>query len=258
MTEQKQKRAFVGGASQGIGRSVAVELARLGFCVTAMARSAEPLQATIRSLPGEGHNYLATDAADRARLEELVTAEINERGGYSVLILNTGGPAPGPVARASENDFLQAFSQHLLVNVLLTRLVLPQMQAQKWGRIVTITSTSVKVPIPNLGVSNTIRAAVSSWAKTLSMEIAADGITVNNIMPGYTKTPRLENLLRNQASQRNVSEETVAQEWEKTIPARRFAEPEEIAKVVGFLVSPAGSYVNGVNLPVDGGRTPAL
>jgi 3-oxoacyl-[acyl-carrier protein] reductase len=172
-----------------------------------------------------------------------------------VLLNNTGGPAAGPAETATTDQFEQAFAQHLVCNHILAQACLPSMKAAGYGRIINIISTSVRIPLKNLGVSNTIRGAVASWAKTLSNEVAIHGITVNSVLPGYTKTGRLDSLLQFNAGKRGISVEELTREMEADIPAGRFGEAAEIANVVAFLASPAASYVNGVSIPVDGGRT---
>ena len=201
---------------------------------------------------------MAGDISARDHLETSVNQGLDQVGQIHILINNTGGPPPGPISAASEDVFQQGFANHVLVNALLVRLLLPGMRSAGYGRIINVISTSVKVPIPNLGVSNTIRGAVANWAKTLSLEVARDGITVNNVLPGFTKTPRLEALIRNSAKKLGQEEAETAAAWAASVPAGRFAEAEEVAAAIGFLASPAAAYINGINLPVDGGRTGCL
>lgn len=252
------KRALVCGASQGIGRATAEVLAEMGCSVALLARSRDTLESVARGLAGTGHTVIACDVGDRANLKKLVSDEISVRGSFDILVCNAGGPKGGPIAQAEDEQFLGGFEQHVLANSALAQLCLPAMRSKKWGRVVNVISTSVKAPIPGLGVSNTIRAAVAAWAKTLSFEVAADGITVNNVLPGYTETPRLESLLKAAAERTGATRDEVAADWRKTVPAARFAAAREVAMAVAFLVSPAASYVNGINLPVDGGRTGSL
>jgi 3-oxoacyl-[acyl-carrier protein] reductase len=175
-----------------------------------------------------------------------------------ILVNNTGGPPGGPAHGADAAAFLDAFNKHLVAGQALVQAVLPGMRAAGWGRIVNIISTSVKEPIANLGVSNTIRGAVASWAKTLSGELGPFGITVNNVLPGYTRTQRLDQILRDRAQATGKPEEDISAGMLATVPAGRFAQASELGAVVAFLCSPAAGYVNGINLPVDGGRTKSL
>ncbi len=255
------RTALVCGASQGIGRAAASLLAGHGASVIALARDAGKLEALVRELPRTGqarHSFLAVDIGDRGSLENQVRSQVKDRGSIDILICNTGGPKGGPIAEASDEQFVQAFENHVLVNSLLAKLVLPTMKINKFGRIINVISTSVKVPIVNLGVSNTIRAAVASWAKTLSLEVAPLGITVNNVLPGYTNTPRLHSLIEAAATKSGRSREDVADEWRRSVPMNRFAEPEEIAAAIVFFASPAAQFITGTSLACDGGRTGAL
>jgi 3-oxoacyl-[acyl-carrier protein] reductase len=254
------RHALVCGASQGIGLASAIELAELGAAITLLARSAGALEELAGRLPrprGQEHRWQAVDMLDTARLQGVVT-EVAAGSAVHILINNSGGPPGGPAHSADPAAFEAAFRQHLLAGQAMVQALLPGMRAAGYGRIVNIISTSVKEPIPNLGVSNTVRAAVAAWAKTLSGELAADGITVNNVLPGYTRTGRLDSLLAAQAQSSGRSEEAIANDLMATIPARRFGEPSEIAAVVAFLCTPAAAYVNGVSIAVDGGRTRAL
>jgi 3-oxoacyl-[acyl-carrier protein] reductase len=255
------KRALVCGASQGIGEAVARQLASQGASVILLARSAERLGRLRGELEREGAAHpqvLALDLADHARLAEAVESEVKAGGPVHVLVNNAGGPAPGPVLEAPPEAFLAGFAAHVLAAHLLARLLIPGMKEARYGRIVNIISTSAKEPIQNLGVSNTVRGAMASWAKTLAGEVAPFGITVNNVLPGYTDTPRLRDLAERTAARRGQSVETVLAAWRAVVPVGRFARPEEIAAAAGFLASPAASYVTGIHLPVDGGRISSL
>lgn len=254
----KGKRALVCGASQGIGEAICFELASRGCQVTALARTQEKLENLVSRLPQNGHSFLALDVNNREKLKTEISNLLKTNGDIEILVCNTGGPKSGAITDASEEQFLEAFQNHVLVNSLLANLLLPGMKKSKFGRIINIISTSIKIPIPNLGVSNTIRAAVASWAKTLSLEVGEFGVTVNNVLPGFTKTPRLESLIKVAAGREQKSENQIIESWKATIPMRRFAEPNEIASAVGFLASQKASYINGVSLPVDGGRTGSL
>lgn len=251
------RRALVCGASQGIGEATARELATLGATVHLLARSSEKLKNIVEELPGTGHDFTAIDFAHREQLAESVESLV-KGAPIEILVCNTGGPKGGPISDAEEVEFLEAMSQHVLVNALLVKKLLPGMKTREYGRVINVISTSVKMPIPNLGVSNTIRGAVANWAKTLSLELASFGITVNNVLPGYTETPRLQSLLEGAAARTSSTFEEVSELWKKKVPAGRFGKASEVASAVAFLASPAASYINGINLPVDGGRTGCL
>ena len=255
------KHAVVCGASKGIGRASAYELARLGASVTLVARSEESLQAAMRILEkveDQEHRILVADFADSQGLKARITEHLAAYGPAHILVNNTGGPAAGPAQDASLDEFERAFSQHLLCNHILAQAILPGMKEAQYGRIINIISTSVKVPIKGLGVSNTIRAAVANWAKTLAGEVAPFGITVNNVLPGATDTDRLDEIIGGKAKKLGTTKDAVIAEEKSSIPAGRFGTPAELAAAVAFLASPAAAYINGINLPVDGGRTGCL
>ncbi len=254
------KHALICGGSQGIGRAVAMELAQLGADVTVLARSHEKLQTVLAQLPQAGtqtHTCIAVDMADPSALQASVEAAVRATP-MQILVNNTGGPPGGPAHSARVEEYLAAFRQHLAANQILLQAVLPDMRAAGYGRVVNVISTSVKEPIDNLGVSNTVRAAVAGWAKTCSRELAPSGITVNNVLPGFTNTQRLTGLIAAKAKSSGKSETDIAHEMLAAVPAGRFAEAEEIAVVIAFLCTPAAAYVNGVSIAVDGGRTHAL
>ncbi len=251
------RTALVCGASQGIGRATAIELAQLGANVILLSRSQEKLQAVLEELDlsqNQKHHLVALDLSDRDSLKKETEALLTQYHSIDILINNTAGPKAGLIKDASEADLLSAFESHLLSARLLLERLLPGMVAKQYGRIINVTSTSVKVPIANLGVSNTIRWAMTGWAKTLSQEIAKDGITVNTILPGFTETPRLEAIIQGKVSE-SVDEEKVKHNMTQTVPSRRFGKASEVANAIAFLASPAASYINGVALAVDGGRT---
>lgn len=259
-TDLQGRHALVCGGSEGIGRAAAIALATRGATITLLARRADRLDAVRATLPSplqQMHGMLSADVSDltalRAKIGALCAAQP-----VHVLVNNTAGPPGGAAHAATPEQYLAVFQQHLLANQVLLQAVLPGMQAAHWGRIVNVISTSVKEPIANLGVSNTIRGAVASWAKTLATELGPSGITVNNVLPGYTQTQRLQQILAERAAATGKPASDIAQGMLATVPAGRFAEPEEIAAAIVFLCSPDAGYVNGINLPVDGGRTKSL
>jgi 3-oxoacyl-[acyl-carrier protein] reductase len=252
------KTALVCGSTQGIGRAAAIELAHLGANVVLFSRSEDSLKRVLSELPaahGMEHTYLAADFSSPYHVGEKVREYLAGGKTIHILVNNTGGPPPGPVSEAKVEEFNAAFAQHLICNHILAQAVIPGMKEAGYGRIINVISTSVKAPIPNLGVSNTIRAAVANWSKTLSLEVARYGITVNNVLPGATSTGRLDSIINNKAGKTQTSKEKIEEELMREIPAGRFGAPEELAYVIAFLASPAASYINGINLPVDGGRT---
>ncbi|MEZ4771889.1 MAG: SDR family oxidoreductase [Bacteroidia bacterium] len=255
------KHAFVGGSTQGIGEASAYELARLGATVTLIARNEAQLQRVGKALDtdsGQKHDYIVADFSQPDILKEKVTDWFSSGKIVHILVNNTGGPAGGPIISASPQDFVSAYQMHLLCNHILAQAVVPGMKAAGYGRIINVISTSVKIPITGLGVSNTTRGAVASWAKTLANELAAFGITVNNVLPGFTETQRFFSLVEVWAKSAGISEQEMMERLKKTVPAGRFASPEETASAIVFLASPSAAYINGINLPVDGGRTGSL
>ena len=255
------KHALVCGASQGIGLATAKALAELGADVTLLARRAEVLEEVATNLPrphsSQKHGWIVADTADLDHLRAQVAALCAGKPMH-ILVNNSGGPPPGTVRGAELTAFEAAYRQHLLANHVLAETVLPGMERDGYGRIVNVISTSVKEPLRGLGVSNTTRWAVASWAKTLATEVAAKGITVNNVLPGSTETPRIEQIIRTTMQKTGEDRDTVYGKMAAEIPMGRFARPEETAAAIAFLCSPAASYITGVNLPVDGGRTRSL
>ena len=254
------KRAVVGGGTQGIGFAIARELALQGASCLLLARNEQSLKEAVAKLDttaGQSHDYRVADYSQPDQLKEIITeyVQVNE---VHILINNSGGPASGPITEAETTAFLNAFNQHLICNHILTQAVVPSMKRTGYGRIINVISTSVKIPLKNLGVSNTIRGAVASWAKTMANELGAFQITVNNVLPGATRTGRLSSLIDVMAQKQNSTIDQVEAHMTEEIPMRRFADAEEIANVAAFLASPAASYVNGVSIPVDGGRTGSL
>ncbi|MCB9251703.1 MAG: SDR family oxidoreductase [Flavobacteriales bacterium] len=257
----KNKNALVCGSTQGIGKATAVQLSRSGANVTLLARNEDKLREVLTVLDtsmGQKHSYLV---ADFSKPDDVATAlEIAITNGLHVdiLINNTGGPPPGPAHKADTSAFIAAFNSHLICNHILVSKLVDQMKDKKFGRIINVISTSVKIPLKGLGVSNTIRGAVANWSKTLATELASYGITVNNVLPGATKTERLSGIISNKSKNFKVTEEEAENEMLGEIPAGRFALPEELAYAITFLASNKASYITGTNLVVDGGRTGSL
>ena len=254
------RHALVCGGSVGIGRAAAIELAALGADVTLLARREDALRDAVAALANTGnqqHGYLVADMADADALHARV-AELAASRPLHILVNNTGGPPGGAAHSADVTAFLDAFNKHLVANHTLLQAVLPGMRSAGWGRIVNVISTSVYEPIPNLGVSNTIRGAVASWAKTLSRELGGDGITVNNVLPGYTRTQRLDQILADRSNATGKSQDDFASAMLSTVPVGRFAEAHETGGVIAFLCSNAAAYINGQSIAVDGGRMQSI
>ena len=255
-TDLSGLHALVCGASAGIGRAIAVTLAERGARVTALARSTGALAALVDELRAGGADdpaFVIADLDDRSALAHTLAAVLAERGPVHVLINNSGGPPAGPLLEADDDDFLAALGRHLLAAHLLVRMTLPGMLEAGQGRIVNIVSTSIREPIPGLGVSNTTRGAVASWAKSLANELPS-GVTINNVLPGFTDTGRLHSLARALADEAGVAADDILDGWLSTIPEGRLAEPRETAALVAFLASPAAGYIRGQSIAVDGGR----
>jgi 3-oxoacyl-[acyl-carrier protein] reductase len=258
--EWKNLNALVCGASQGIGKATAFMLAASGAHVTLMARDEEKLKSVLGELPQNGsqkHQILVADFSNNGQVESTIKS-FSEKNEIHILVNNTGGPNPGKAHEAGIDEFRMAFNLHLINFQIITQALLPKMKTHGYGRIINVISTSVKQPLPNLGVSNTIRGAVANWSKTLASELGPYGITVNNVLPGATATGRLEQIMQNKAAKTGVSKDEVETEMKSEIPLGRLALPEEIAAGIHFLASPAASYINGINLPIDGGRTACL
>ena len=250
------KHALVCGGSEGIGRATAIELASLGASVTVLARRKVALREVSAALPrngGQTHGLIVADMDATDALRDAVS-ELASASPVHILINNTGGPPGGRAIDADIDAFLAAYRRHLVANQTLTQALVPGMRQARYGRIVNVISTSVYEPIPNLGVSNTTRGAVASWAKTLSRELAADGITVNNVLPGFTETGRIAQIVAGRQAKTGESEADIRKEMMAGVPAGRFAEPEETAALIAFLCSPAAAYINGQSIAVDGGR----
>jgi 3-oxoacyl-[acyl-carrier protein] reductase len=254
------KTAVICGSTQGIGLAIAEELALLGANCILLARNEQALQDALTKLDSSNrqlHTYAIADFNNPDQVKATIE-NIVETNTVHILINNTGGPPAGPIVDAVPEQFLIAFSQHLICNHILAKAVIPGMKEAGYGRIINIISTSVKIPLGNLGVSNTIRGSVASWAKTMANELGQFNITVNNLLPGSIRTQRLANIVSANASRKNASEEAVEKQMQEGIPMKRFGEVTEIANVAAFLASPAASYVNGVSIAVDGGRTGSI
>jgi 3-oxoacyl-[acyl-carrier protein] reductase len=254
--------ALIGGASQGIGRAVAHQLAAAGATCILLARTEADLRSVLAMLPrpaGQTHFALAVDLSQPEHAASLVAELLaREQLTVHVLVNNAGGPPAGPITQATVGAFRAAFETHLVASQLMTELVVEGMKLAGYGRVINVISTSVKVPLPGLGVSNVTRAAVASWAKTWANELGRFGITVNNVLPGSTHTARLEQIMQSRAQRTGRSVAELIAEVESEIPMGRIGSPDEVAAAVVFLASPAASYITGINLPVDGGRTPSL
>ena len=254
------RHALVCGGSEGIGRAAAIELALLGADVTLLARREDALREAVAALPmseQQRHGHLVADVSQAQALGAAVAALAATRPVH-ILVNNTGGPPGGTAHAAGVEAYLDAFNKHLVANHTLLQAVLPGMRAAHWGRIVNVISTSVYEPIPNLGVSNTVRGAVASWAKTLSRELGADGIIVNNVLPGYTRTQRLDQILADRSATTGKPQDEIAKTMLASVPVGRFAEAAEIGGVIAFLATDAAAYVNGQSLAVDGGRMQSI
>lgn len=253
------KTALVCGSTQGIGKAIAMLFASSGANVILMARNAEKLEAVKAQLHNGGeqiHRYVVADFSNTSSVLEAANS-LSETA-VDILVNNTGGPAAGKAIDAEPNAFIEAFSAHLINNQNLTRIFAKGMMERKFGRIINVISTSVKVPLHNLGVSNTIRGAVGNWSKTIANELAPFNITVNNILPGATETERLGSIINNKSDKMNVDKTVIEKEMLSEIPMGRFGRPEEPAFAATFLASDYAAYITGTNIVVDGGRTPCL
>lgn len=253
----QNKNALVCGSTQGIGKASAIGLASEGVNVTLIARNEEKLKKVLAALPNnnQNHNYIVADFSNPKELKERIEAS---KLNFHILVNNTGGPAGGPIFNAELAEFDRAFTQHLKCNHVLVQAIVPFMKEAGFGRVINVISTSVKQPLDGLGVSNTIRGAVASWSKTLANELGKFNITVNNVLPGATGTERLKEIINNKAAKTGLSVDEVLTNMMNASPAKRFAKPEEIANAVVFLASEKASFINGINVPVDGGRTKSL
>lgn len=260
-TDLTGKTALVCGSSQGIGKATAIQLAKMGANVVLLARNEEKLievKGELDDSKGQQHYHLKADFNFPPEVKVKVESFIEEFMSIDILVNNTGGPAGGLAIDAKLEEYVHAFNMHLISNHSLVQTVVPGMKESGYGRVINVISTSVKQPLNGLGVSNTIRGAVANWAKTLANELGGFGITVNNVLPGATNTVRLKQIIENKSAKSGKTTEEVADMMTAQVPMNRFAEPEEIANGIAFLASPAASYINGVNMPIDGGRTKSL
>ncbi len=254
------KVALVCGSTQGIGWASAQALARLGARCILFSRNEDKLKQNVEALAkinAEEHSYLSADFSKPEEVRSVVDSFVQGQQ-VDILVNNSGGPAGGKISEAETSAFLAAYNQHLICNHIIATAVLDGMKEKKEGRIINVISTSVKIPLNGLGVSNTTRGAVASWAKTMANELAEYGITVNNVLPGATKTGRLESIIENKAKKTEVEVNKVEQAMLNQIPMKRFGKPEEIANMIAFLASPAAAYVTGQSICVDGGRTGSI
>ena len=255
------KHAMVCGSTQGIGKAIALGLAEMGANVTLVARSANKLKsvkAELDTSKGQEHHFIAADFSFPPELKVKVESFCETHPPVNILVNNTGGPAGGFIHQAKSDEFMSTFNNHLICNHFLMKATVEGMKESGYGRIINIISTSVKIPLKGLGVSNTIRGAVANWSKTLSFELAPFGITVNNVLPGATKTVRLESIIESKAEKEGKTVKEVENTMLSAIPAGRFGLAEDVANAACFLASPAAAYINGINVPVDGGRTGSL
>jgi 3-oxoacyl-[acyl-carrier protein] reductase len=252
------KRAFVGGSSQGIGFSIAERMAACGATVTLTSRNEAKLKVALAQLPtpkGQKHDYCVIDFGDLEALK-VVLADYQAQtveNPVAILVLNSGGPPPATAYQATPAQYQTYFNESVMANQMLVQTFVPAMQQRQFGRILTILSLVVKQPKLDLGISNTVRAGIANWAKALSMELGNSGITVNNLLPGFIQTKRLEQLMGVRAQKANVSTEKVIAQLATSIPAARIGAPEDLGNMAAFLASDLASYINGVNIPIDGG-----
>lgn len=257
----ENRNALVCGSTQGIGKAIALQFAASGANVTLMARNRDSLENLRSCLANNGkqkHHFIIADFDDNLEVSNAVSRHLAKVQTFHILVNNSGGPTPGSIETATKLELLSAFQHHLINFHQISQLLIPEMKNCGFGRIINVISTSVKQPLPNLGVSNTVRAAVANWSKTLANEVGQFGITVNNLLPGATNTIRLQNIIENKALNTNKETHDIANEELASIPLRRFGKPEEFAQVCTFIASEFASYISGVNLPIDGGRTSSL
>ncbi|MEM9000379.1 MAG: SDR family oxidoreductase [Bacteroidota bacterium] len=256
----KARHALIGGSSRGIGKAIAQQLAKSGASVTLMARSIDKMQAIINELPTIGaqkHHYLSVDFNNLESYQTQI-ADFFTNHSVDILVNNTQGPEAGSTLEKNVEDYQKAFDLLFKSVVYTTQLALPYMQANQWGRIINVASISVKEPLNYLALSNTVRAAVVTWAKSLSIDVAQNGITVNNILTGYFDTERIAQLNAKKAEKMGINEAEVRKAMKNQVPVKRIGKPEEYGYLVAFLASEKASYINGTNIPIDGGLLKSL
>lgn len=255
------KHALVCGSTQGIGWAAAELMASRGATITLLARNESKLAELVNELPSEQdqkHGYLVADFAHPEQLKAVLDKFVLEGNKVHILVNNSGGPKGGPIIQAAISEFIDTFNQHLICNHILVQALYPGMIELGSGRIINVISTSVKQPLDGLGVSNTIRGAVANWSKTMANELGQFNITVNNVLPGATNTGRLQSIAEAKSTKTSESVENIFGSMAKESPMKRIAEPSEVAEAIAFLASDRASYINGINVPVDGGRTKSL
>ncbi len=249
------RRALVGGSTQGIGKAIAIQLAACGASVTLLARNEDAMKKLVAELPslqGQKHSYLVADFSDLIQFKEIISTFLKQNP-IDILVNNTNGPIAGSVLEKNISDYQTAFDLLFQTVCFATMQAIPHMQHQGFGRIINVSSMSVKEPLQHLALSNSIRSAVISWAKTLATDVAKNNITVNNILTGYFNTERLQDLIQFQAKNKNIKPQILQSQMEENVPMKRFGKPEEYGFLVAFLASDYASYITGTNIPIDGG-----
>ena len=256
----RNKSALIGGSSGGIGKAVAQQLANSGASVTLMSRSEDKLKAIVADLPvdqGQMHQYLVVDFSNFSGYQKLITTYF-EKNDVDILVNNTQGPASGNALDKKVPDYQEAFDLLFKTTVFTTEMALKNMVKNKWGRIINIASVSVKEPLSYLALSNTIRAAVVTWAKSLATDVGEHCITVNSILTGYFDTDRIKQLNAKKAERLEISEHDVRADMESKVPVKRIGNPKEYGYLVAFLASEKASYITGTQIPIDGGLLKSL
>ena len=247
------KKALIGGSSKGIGLGIASQLAESGASVCLMARNKSKLEEIINQLPNsENHSYLIVDFSNFEEYKIKIEAYL-ENNQVDILVNNTQGPPAGNSLSKDIDSYQEAFDLLFKSIVYTTSLIVPKMQKNKWGRIINVTSVSVKEPLNYLVLSNSIRSAVVAWAKSLSVDVGKEGVTVNSILTGYFDTERIKELNKEKSKSLNISEEEVLEKMKSLVPINRLGKTEEYGYLVSFLSSDKASYINGASIPIDGG-----